>query len=220
AAIAAGAPREGDLSAKGKNVVIIGGGDTGTDCVATCLRHGAKSVRQLEIMPKPPMMRTPENPWPQWRKILRTDYGHEEAIALYGKDPRIWETTAASFSGGKDGKITTVHTVQVNWEKDENGRMRPKPVEGTGKDIPTDMVLLAMGFLGPADTLFEKTGLSRNERGNIATGKDAYETEVPGVFAAGDARRGQSLVVWAIQEGRRAARACDCYLSGQSLLPG
>lgn len=208
-----------DPCAEGKNVVIIGGGDTGTDCVATCLRHGAKSVRQLEIMPKPPLDRSPDNPWPQWRRILRTDYGHEEAIERFGEDPRIWETTATSFGGRKGGAVSVVRTVRVKWEPDERGRMCPVPVPGTEAEMKADMVLLAMGFLGPEDSMFERTGLMRNERGNISTVSGAYETDIPGVFAAGDARRGQSLVVWAIHEGRAAARACDCYLTGQSFLP-
>lgn len=215
----AGAPA-GAIDAGGKNVIIIGGGDTGTDCVATCLRHGAKSVRQLEILPKPPAERSAGNPWPQWRRILRTDYGHEEAIFRFGSDPRVWETTAVSFSGNKSGRVTGVLTATVEWSKGEDGRMRPCPIPGTEKEMKADMVLLAMGFLGPEDTVFENTGLVRDGRGNIDTREGTYATEIPGVFAAGDARRGQSLVVWAIHEGRAAARACDCYLAGQSFLPG
>ncbi len=215
----AGAPA-GAIDAGGKNVIIIGGGDTGTDCVATCLRHGAKSVRQLEILPKPPAERCAENPWPQWRRILRTDYGHEEAIFRFGTDPRIWETTALSFSGNKSGRVTGVLTASVEWTMGEDGRMRSRPVPGTEKELKADMVLLAMGFLGPEDTVFENTGLTRDERGNIMTRENTYSTEISGVFAAGDARRGQSLVVWAIHEGRGAARACDSYLAGRSYLPG
>ncbi|MDD4095069.1 MAG: glutamate synthase subunit beta [Oscillospiraceae bacterium] len=225
ALLAAGSPADAidagsAPSAKGKNVIIIGGGDTGTDCVATCLRHGAKSVRQLEILPEPPAERCTENPWPQWRRILRTDYGHEEAIFRFGEDPRVWETTAISFSGNKGGRVTGILTAKVEWERGEDGRMRPKPIPGTEKEMKADMVLLAMGFLGPEDTVFENTGLVRDGRGNIDTREGTYATEIPGVFAAGDARRGQSLVVWAIHEGRAAARACDCYLAGQSFLPG
>ena len=217
--LAAGAPAAA-IDAGDKDVIIIGGGDTGTDCVATCLRHGAKSVRQLEILPEPPVERCTENPWPQWRRIIRTDYGHEEAIYRFGADPRIWETTAVSFSGNKSGRVTGVLTAQVEWSKGEDGRMRPRAIPGTEKEMKADMVLLAMGFLGPEDKVFESTGLTRDGRGNIDTREGTYATEIPGVFAAGDARRGQSLVVWAIHEGRAAARACDCYLAGQSFLPG
>lgn len=217
-ATGAGGACAGDLCAEGKDVVVIGGGDTGTDCVATCVRHGAKSVRQLEIMPKPPETRTEDNPWPQWRKILRTDYGHEEAICRYGNDPRTFETTAESFIGKKD-RVTAVRTVRIAWENGEDGRLCPIPVPETGEEVKADMVLLAMGFVGPRDSIFENTGLRRNARGNIMTENDSYATDIPGVFAAGDARRGQSLVVWAIHEGRGAARACDCYLSGHSELP-
>lgn len=223
---AAGAPADAigaggcaaDLRAQDKNVVVIGGGDTGTDCVATCVRHGAKSVRQLEIMPKPPETRTEDNPWPQWRKILRTDYGQEEAIYRFGEDPRNFETTVTSFLG-KAGHVSGVKTVHVAWNQGEDGAYRFAPVPGTEEQLEADIVLLAMGFLGPTDATFENTGLRRNNRGNIATENDTYATDIPGVFAAGDARRGQSLVVWAIREGRQAARACDCYLSGHSELP-
>lgn len=214
----AGAPI-GAISAEGKNVVIIGGGDTGTDCVGTCLRHGAKSVCQLEIMPEPPIERDPENPWPQWSKILRTDYGQEEAISLTGKDPRIWLTTAKRFSGDKKGNLKNVHTVSVRWEKDASGAIRPVEIPGTEKEIKTELVLLAMGFLGPEDTVFGSLEVARDKRSNIAAEYGSFATSIPGLFAAGDARRGQSLVVWAIHEGREAARECDRFLSGESFLP-
>jgi glutamate synthase (NADPH/NADH) small chain len=207
------------ISAQGKEVVIIGGGDTGTDCVGTSIRHGCTRVTQLEIMPQPPASRAASNPWPEWPKIYRMDYGQEEAAALFGDDPRAYLTTATRFEGDDQGQVKAVHTVQVQWTRDENGRFMPQPVPGTEKVIPTQLVLLAMGFLGPEQPLLEALGLERDARSNVKAEHEQYTTGIPGVFAAGDCRRGQSLVVWALNEGRGAARECDRYLMGTTELP-
>ncbi len=207
------------ISAKGKDVVIIGGGDTGTDCVGTSLRHGCNSVVQLEIMPQSPEQRAADNPWPEWPKVLKVDYGQEEAAAKYGADPRTYLTTATKFEGDADGNVTAVHTVQVAWGKNEKGQFVPTPVPGTEQVRPAGLVLLAMGFLGPEQQLPEALGIERDGRSNIKADYGQYATSLPGVFAAGDCRRGQSLVVWAFNEGRGAARECDRYLMGNSELP-
>jgi glutamate synthase (NADPH/NADH) small chain len=214
-----GSPTEDYISAAGKDVVIIGGGDTGTDCVGTSLRHGCTSVTQLEIMPKPAESRANSNPWPEWPKIHRTDYGQEEAIAQFGQDPRTYLTTATRFEGDDQGQLKAVHTVQVEWLQDEQGRFNPRPIAGTEKVLPAQLVLLAMGFLGPETTALAPLGITIDGRSNIQAPYGEFATNVPGVFAAGDCRRGQSLVVWAINEGRGAARACDQYLMGSSDLP-
>lgn len=207
------------ISAQGKDVVIIGGGDTGTDCVGTSIRHGCNSVVQLEILPKPPMERAADNPWPEWPKVYKMDYGQEEAAAKFGDDPRVYTTTATKFEGDEDGNVKAVHTVQVEWQKNEKGQYIPKQVPGTEKVIPTQLVLLAMGFLGPEQPLLDALGLDRDARSNVKADYGKYATSIPGVFAAGDCRRGQSLIVWAINEGRGAARECDLYLMGKSDLP-
>ncbi|WP_017306895.1 glutamate synthase small subunit [Spirulina subsalsa] len=207
------------ISAQGKDVVIIGGGDTGTDCVGTSIRHGCNSLVQLEIMPKPPNERAANNPWPEWPKVYRMDYGQEEAAAKFGDDPRFYLTTATKFEGDEQGQVKAVHTVDIEWQKDEQGRFSPKPIAGTEKVIPTQLVLLAMGFLGPEQPLLDALGLERDARSNVKADYGQYETSLPGVFAAGDCRRGQSLVVWAINEGRGVARQCDLYLMGASDLP-
>ena len=209
----------GGISAKGRDVVVIGGGDTGTDCVGTSIRQGCKSVVQLEILPKPPEKRASNNPWPEWPKIFRTDYGQEEAAALYGSDPRVYCTTAKKFTADEHGRIKEIHTVQVEWKTDANGRFVPHDIPGTEKVIPAQLVLLAMGFLGPEKPLVEKLGLATDERSNVKADYGKFSTSVEGVFAAGDMRRGQSLVVWAINEGRAAARECDRYLMGSTNLP-
>jgi glutamate synthase (NADPH/NADH) small chain len=208
-----------DISAQGKAVVIIGGGDTGTDCVGTSLRHGCTAVSQLEIMPRSPDQRASDNPWPEWPKTHKIDYGQEEAAAKYGADPRTYLTTATKFEGDAEGTVTAVHTVQVNWEKNDKGQFIPAPVPGTEKVVPAQLVLLAMGFLGPEQPLPEALGLDRDPRSNIKAEYETYTTSQPGVFAAGDCRRGQSLVVWAFNEGRGAARECDRYLMGTTELP-
>jgi glutamate synthase (NADPH/NADH) small chain len=207
------------ISAAHKDVVIIGGGDTGTDCVGTSLRHGCKSVVQLEIMPNPPLTRAPDNPWPEWPKIYRMDYGQEEAEAKFGSDPRVYLTTATKFEGDDQGNVKAVHTVQVQWQKNDKGQFIPQPIAGTAKVLPAQLVLLAMGFLGPEQPLLDSLGVERDARSNVKAEYGKYATSILGVFAAGDCRRGQSLVVWAFNEGREAARECDRYLMGHSELP-
>lgn len=207
------------ISAAGKDVVIIGGGDTGTDCVGTSIRQGCNSVVQVEILPKPPMQRAADNPWPEWPKVYKLDYGQEEAAAKFGSDPRIYLHTATKFEGDENGNVKAVHTVQVEWEKDAQGRFMPKQIPGTEKVIPAQLVLLAMGFLGPEQPLLDALGVERDARSNVKAEYGKYATSIPGVFAAGDCRRGQSLVVWAINEGRGVARECDRFLMGHTELP-
>ncbi|MBF2078847.1 MAG: glutamate synthase small subunit [Synechococcales cyanobacterium T60_A2020_003] len=207
------------ISAAGKDVVIIGGGDTGTDCVGTSIRHGCNSVVQVEIMPKPPEVRAANNPWPEYPKIYRMDYGQEEAAARFGSDPRGYLTTATQFEGDESGHVKAVHTVEVQWDRDDSGRFIPNPIPGTEKVLPAQLVLLAMGFLGPEQPLLDALGVEKDARSNIKADEGSYTTSIPGVFAAGDCRRGQSLVVWAFNEGRGAARECDRYLMGSTDLP-
>lgn len=207
------------LSARDKDVIVIGGGDTGTDCVGTAIRQGCKSVLQLEILPRPLDQRPPDNPWPQWPRTYKVDYGQEEAAALTGEDPRKYRITATKFLGDEQGGVRGVRTVLVDWKKDEQGRLVPQPIPGTEHTYPAQLVLLAMGFLGPEDTLVQQLGLERDPRSNVKAEHGKFATSVRGVFAAGDMRRGQSLVVWAINEGRGAARECDRYLMGQTCLP-
>jgi glutamate synthase (NADPH/NADH) small chain len=207
------------ISAKGKDVVIIGGGDTGTDCVGTSLRHGCKTVTQVEIMPKPALTRQKDNPWPEWPKTYKVDYGQEEAAAKFGSDPRVYVTTATKFENDEQGNVKAVHTVQVEWKKNEKGQFVPQNVPGTEKVMPAQLVLLAMGFLGPEQPLLDALNVERDARTNIKAEHEKYTTSLPGVFAAGDCRRGQSLVVWAFNEGRGAARECDRYLMGVTELP-
>jgi glutamate synthase (NADPH/NADH) small chain len=208
----------GFISACGKDVIVIGGGDTGTDCVGTSLRHQCKSLVQVEILPRSPMERANDNPWPEWPKIYRMDYGQEEAAAKFGADPRVYLTTATKFEGDENGHVKAVHTVEVKWEKTEKG-FTPVPIAGTEKVRPAQLVLLAMGFLGPEQPLLEQLNVERDARSNAKADFNKYTTNIPGVFAAGDARRGQSLVVWAFNEGRGAARECDRYLMGSTDLP-
>ncbi len=208
------------ISAKGKHVVVIGGGDTGTDCVGTALRHGAKSLVQLEILPRPPDERAPDNPWPQWPKVYKLDYGQDEAKALWGADPRQYAVQTKRIVGDEQGRVKALEISGIEWLRAENGKsLGPREIEGTHRVIPADLVLLALGFVGPEKDLPAELSLKLDERGNIAT--DASKmTSVPGIFAAGDCSRGQSLVVWAIHEGRRAARGVDTYLMyGESVLP-
>jgi glutamate synthase (NADPH/NADH) small chain len=206
------------ISAKGKDVIVIGGGDTGTDCVGTSLRHGCKSLIQFEILPKPPLERAPDNPWPQWPKVYKMDYGQEEAAALFGDDPRQYLINTKRFVGDAEGHVKELHTVRIEWAKD-NGRFAMREVPGSEKIIPAQLVLLAMGFLGPEDLILGQLGVERDARTNAKAEHGVYSTNLPGVFAAGDMRRGQSLVVWAINEGRGAARECDRYLMGETVLP-
>ncbi|HOK79042.1 MAG TPA: glutamate synthase subunit beta, partial [Verrucomicrobiota bacterium] len=218
-ALLRGRAAEASISAAGKDVVIIGGGDTGTDCVGTALRQGCRSVVQIEILPKPPIARGVDNPWPEWPRVHRVDYGQEEAAEKFGNDPRIYLTTAKKFVGDAEGNVKSVATVEVNWQRESSGRMKPVEVPGTEKLLPAQLVLLAMGFVGPETYLLEQLGVQRDARGNIRAEHGKFTTSVKGVFAAGDCRRGQSLVVWAINEGRGAARECDRYLMGHTLLP-
>lgn len=205
--------------AKDKNVVVIGGGDTGNDCVGTAIRLGAKSVTQLEMMPKPPVQRTESNPWPQWPKVLKTDYGQEEAIAVFGHDPRVYQTTVKEFLADKKGNVCKAKLIKLKSQKDEKtGRMAMVPVEGSEEVIPADLVLIAAGFLGSQKYVTDAFKVAVNARTNVDTKPEGYETSVPRVFAAGDMRRGQSLVVWAIREGREAARAVDESLMGYTNL--
>ncbi|MDB6074336.1 MAG: NADH/NADPH-dependent glutamate synthase small subunit [Verrucomicrobiaceae bacterium] len=211
--------KAGLISAEGKDVVIIGGGDTGTDCVGTSLRHGCNSLVQVEILPKPPLNRAKDNPWPEWPKTYKMDYGQEEAAAKYGDDPRVYVTTATHFEGDADGNVKAVHTVEVEWAKNDKGQFIPKNIPGTERVMPAQLVLLAMGFLGPEQPLLDALGVERDARSNIKAEHEKYTTSLPGVFAAGDCRRGQSLVVWAFNEGRGAARECDRFLMGSTDLP-
>jgi glutamate synthase (NADPH/NADH) small chain len=207
------------IDAKGKNVIVIGGGDTGTDCVGTSLRHGCKSLVQFEILSRPPDERASDNPWPQWPRVYKMDYGQEEAAALYGADPRKYLTVTKRLVGGNDGNVKELHTVQIEWVKGADGRMATKEIAGTEKVWPADLVLLAMGFLGPEkEGLLSDLGVKLDERTNVAVDGNKM-TSVPGVFAAGDMARGQSLIVWAIQEGRAAAKGVDQFLMGESQLP-
>jgi glutamate synthase (NADPH) small chain len=200
------------ISAEGRQVVVIGGGDTGTDCVGTSLRHRCKSLTQFEILPRPPDARAADNPWPQWPKVYKMDYGQEEAAALQGGDPRIYEILSRRFEGDALGRVCAIDTVKVEWVQGPDGRFGPKEIPGTEKRYPADLVLLAMGFLGPEKPMLQQIGVKLDERGNVWT-DESKMTSVPGVFAAGDMSRGQSLVVWAIREGRQAAQAADRYLS-------
>lgn len=207
------------ISAAGKDVMVIGGGDTGTDCVGTSIRHGCNSIVQIEILPRPPQERQPDNPWPEWPKIYRMDYGQEEAAAVFGADPRVYLTTVKKFIGDECGNVKEALTVEIQWEKNEKGQFVPKEVPGTEKTRPVQLVLLAMGFLGPEQPLLEALGVERDARSNAKAEHGKFTTNIPKVFAAGDCRRGQSLVVWAFNEGRGAARECDRFLMGHTDLP-
>lgn len=205
------------ISPKGKDVLVIGGGDTGNDCVGTAIRLGAKSVTQLEMMPESPKERTLQNPWPEWPRVLKTDYGQEEAIAVFGKDPRIYQTTVTEFFKDEKGNVKKAKIVKLAPKKDEKtGRMNMVPVEGTEEERPAQLVLIAAGFLGSQKYVTDAFGTDLNPRTNVLTKPEEYETSVPGVFVAGDMHRGQSLVVWAIAEGRKAAEAVDRSLMGSS----
>ena len=207
------------VNAKGKNVIVIGGGDTGTDCVGTALRHGCKSLVQFEILPRPPTMRAADNPWPQWPRVYKLDYGQEEAAALFGADPRTYVTVTKGLVGDSAGNVKELHTVEVEWVKNGDGRLNMKEKPGTERAWPAELVLLAMGFVGPEKPgLLTDLGVALDARGNVAVDGEKA-TSVPGVFAAGDMSRGQSLIVWAIAEGRAAARGVDRYLMGETSLP-
>lgn len=207
------------ISAEGKNVIVIGGGDTGTDCVGTSMRHGCKNLIQLEIMDRPPDTRQADNPWPEWPKVYKLDYGQEEYKALHGHDPRSYLVTAKRFVGDENGNVKEIHLVKVEWAKDDKGRFFPREIPGSEEVHPAELVLLAMGFLGPEETVLSQLNIERDERSNVKAAHGHFATNISGVFAAGDMRRGQSLVVWAINEGRGAARECDRYLMGTTDLP-
>jgi glutamate synthase (NADPH/NADH) small chain len=207
------------ISADGRDVAVIGGGDTGTDCVGTAMRHNCKSLVQLEILPRPPQNRAADNPWPEWPKVYRLDYGQEEAAAKFGADPRTYLTTAKKFVGDDKGHVKEIHTVQIEWKRNDKGQFIAAEVPGTEQVRAAQLVLLAMGFLGPEQKLLEQLAVERDARSNVKSEFENYTTNVRGVFAAGDARRGQSLVVWAFNEGRGAARECDRYLMGSTNLP-
>ena len=207
------------VPAKGKHVIVIGGGDTGNDCVGTSIRLGAASVTQLEMMPKAPDTRAQNNPWPQWPRVCKTDYGQQEAIALWGHDPRIYTTTVKEFVKNKNGEVCQAKLVKLQSKKDEKtGRMMMVPVEGTEEVVKADLVLIAAGFLGSQKYVTDAFKVAVNGRTNVETAPDKYVTSVPKVFTAGDMHRGQSLVVWAIREGREAAKAVDEYLMGYTNL--
>ncbi|MEC9490689.1 MAG: glutamate synthase subunit beta [Halanaerobiales bacterium] len=201
------------ISAEGKDVIVIGGGDTGTDCAATSIRQGCKSVTQFEILPEPPKERQEDNPWPEWPKTLKVDYGQEEAEELYGSDPREFLIMTKELIKDEAGHLSGVRAVKIHWERDDEGNF--KPVEETASEQiwPADLVLIAMGFLGPEETLIEDGDLAQDGRSNVKADYGDFRTNVEGVFAAGDMRRGQSLVVNAIDEGRKAAKSVDEYLN-------
>lgn len=203
------------ISAKGKHVLVIGGGDTGNDCVGTSIRHGAKSVTQLEMMPKPSEERVDTNPWPEWPKVLKTDYGQQESIAVFGHDPRIYETTVKEFVKGEQGEVKAAVIVKLEWKKNEKtGAMGMAEVAGSEQTIPVDLVLIAAGFLGTQSYVADAFGLALNPRTNVITKENSFATEIPNLYVAGDMHRGQSLVVHAIREGRDVAREVDLSLIG------
>ena len=207
------------ISAKGKKVLVIGGGDTGNDCVGTAIRHGCAQVIQLEMMPKPPIVRAAENPWPQWEKVLKTDYGQEEAITLFGKDPRVYQTTVKEFKLDEKGRLKKAVLVKLEEKREEKtGRMTMVPVDGSEYEIEVDIVLIAAGFLGAQEYIAKAFGVELDGRGNVKTQAGKYLTNVGKVFVTGDMHRGQSLVVWAIQEGREAAKEVDQSLMGYTNL--
>ena len=204
------------INAKDKNVIVIGGGDTGTDCIGTALRHGCKTLVNFELLPEPPVERAPDNPWPQWPKIFRVDYGHEEAAERDGADPRTFCILSKEFISDGNGNLAGVKTVNVEWTKDDSGRFQMHEISGSEKEWKAELITLAMGFLGPEQTATDMMNLEYDPRGNIKATYGEYVTSIEGVFAAGDCRRGQSLVVWAINEGRGAAKVIDQYLSDLS----
>ena len=199
--------KENFITAAGKDVIVIGGGDTGTDCIGTSMRHRCKSVTNFELMPQPPMERAPDNPWPQWPRVFGVDYGHAEVQAVYGKDPRVYSVMTKEFIGDEDGNLKALVTQDV--EITDKG---PKAIEGSEREWPCDLCVLSMGFVSPEEYITEQLGLDVDQRNNIHATYGDYRTSVEGVFAGGDCRRGQSLVVWAIHEGRGVAQACNGYL--------
>ena len=211
------------INAKDKNVVVIGGGDTGNDCLGTSLRHGCKSLVNFEIVEKPSLQRAPNNPWPQWPRVFRVDYGHEEAAAKFGDDPRQFCIQTAEFVDDGHGNVKAVKTIEVDWQVMTEGGPPFVPIPGTEKEYPADLVFLALGFLGPEHPVADQLGVKIKEgRGGMSwldAEHERYTTSNAKVFVAGDCRRGQSLVVWAINEGRGAAREVDRFLMGTTDLP-
>ncbi|XP_041463541.1 putative glutamate synthase [NADPH] isoform X1 [Lytechinus variegatus] len=208
------------IDAKGKDIVIIGGGDTGVDCIGTSLRMDAKSITTFEILTEPPPSRASNNPWPTWPRILRVDYGHSEVKLKHGQDPRHFEILSEEFLDDGQGNVSGIRTIQIKWTKDATGRFSMEKIPGTEKIFKADLVLLAMGFLGPEQSLIEELGVDQDPRSNIQTPNGKYHTSLDKVYAAGDCRRGQSLVVHAINEGRQAARQIDLDLMGSTSLAG
>jgi glutamate synthase (NADPH/NADH) small chain len=198
------------ITAAGKNVVVIGGGDTGTDCIGTSMRHRCKSVTNFELMPQPPMERAVDNPWPQWPRVFGVDYGHAEVQAVFGKDPRVFSVLTKEFLGDENGNLKAVVTQDV-----EITATGPKAIEGTEKEWPCDLCVLSMGFVSPDEYVIGELGLDTDQRNNIHATYGDFRTNVEGVFAGGDCRRGQSLVVWAINEGRGMADSCNEYLQNK-----
>ena len=208
------------ISAEGKDVIVIGGGDTGTDCIGTSIRQGCRSLVNFELLPKPPGDRAPDNPWPEWPRIFRVDYGHEEAESKFGRDPREFQILSKQFLVDDQGNLRGIKTVEVEWTKSgEDGGWQMSEIEGSEKEWPAQLILLAMGFLGPEQYVAQSLDLEVDPRSNFQAIHGKFATNIDGVFAAGDCRRGQSLVVWAINEGRGAARSIDAYLQGSSNLP-
>jgi glutamate synthase (NADPH/NADH) small chain len=207
------------LSAKDKRVIVIGGGDTGTDCIGTSLRHGCKSLVNFEIVPMPPPERAANNPWPQWPRVFRVDYGHAEASAKFGRDPREFQISTVEFQGNGQGQVKSLKAVRVDWSKPVKGGPPFSLIEGSEEIFECDLVLLALGFFGPETAVSQQLGVEVDPRANYKADYGTFRTNVDKVFAAGDCRRGQSLVVWAINEGRGAARECDRFLMGSSELP-
>ncbi|MCK0472405.1 glutamate synthase subunit beta [Halalkalibacter sp. APA_J-10(15)] len=207
------------ISAKDKDVIVIGGGDTGTDCLATSVRHGCRSLTQFDIYPKKGTEREPDNPWPQWPVIHRVEYGHKEAAAVLGEDPRAYAVMTKRFIGDDQGQVAFVETVEVETFMNAEGKKIRKELPGTEKRWPAQLVLLAIGFSGPETEFLTEANVQLNNRSNVKAEYGTYRTNIDGLFAAGDMRRGQSLIVWAINEGREAARECDKYLMGETSLP-
>jgi len=210
---------EAYISAKGKNVVVIGGGDTGNDCIGTSVRHGAKSVVNFELLPQPPAQRAPDNPWPQWPRIYRIDYGHTEVKTHMGKDPREYCVMSKEFVDDGEGNVKGINIKRLEWTKNSKGGWDMKEIEGSEEFFPAELVMISMGFLSPEEKV-TGGGIELDGRKNFKTPAGKYSTNIEGVFAAGDCRRGQSLIVWGINEGRQAAREIDTYLTGHgSQLP-
>ncbi len=204
------------INAKGKKVIVIGGGDTGNDCLGTSLRHGCSSLVNFELLPQPSSERTEEFPWPTYPRLYKADYGHNEAVAKFGKDPRVFSIATKEFLGNSAGELVGLKTIDLKWEKDEKGQWKMSELPGTEKTWEADLVFLALGFLGPEDDLLKQLAVETDARSNVKATYGKFSTNVPKVFSAGDARRGQSLVVWAINEGRGAAREMDRFLKSQS----